>query len=296
MNICFVTAGPIEWASSRMRAFWVAEELRKRGHDVTVCPPGYATEPEQDVYIWQKTADIDFIKANQDKKHYWDVCDPVWWFDPEGAKEITNAVDGVVCSSDALHSDLSSCTKSDGRFITDKSYDFIHTIPDRLKLPHFPIQKTHSEVNNIRFIWFGISANRQSLYSALANLERLKANGHDIALTILDDRPDVPFTGVSFPVYHTRWNLDTENEVIASHDIALLPPYPGPWGKVKSNNKGLTAVACGLPITDGMDYQDMKELSIFPSERNERVDEAMELITLDYSIEKSADDWEAILC
>ena len=135
-----------------------------------------------------------------------------------------------------------------------------------------------------------------AIFGALANLERLAANGHSIALTIYDDQPQNRWTFTdSFPVYYTQWRLDQENEVIASHDIALLPPYPGPWGKVKSNNKELTAWACGLPATDGQDYVEMCDLVALSSKRQIEADRGYEEVKAAYTVDKSADEWKELL-
>jgi hypothetical protein len=191
-----------------------------------------------DAYIWQKYVNVGLV--NQlDGRHYWDVCDPSWWWQPNECREIAEGMTAVVASSAALADDFNNW------YGQNKAV----TIPDGLKLSHFHTQRQHADVSPVRFIWFGLAANRIALYGAMANLTRLVANGHKIELTIMDDRPDIRFevVGNHFPVYHVKWELDREVEILSSHDIALLPPYPGPWGEVKSNNKQLTAWACGLP-------------------------------------------------
>ena len=172
------------------------------------------------------------------------------------------------------------------------------TIPDRLELSHFEGRRAeHTNDGPVRFIWFGMAQNRVSLYSALANLERLACNGYDIELTIMDDRPDTTFNATRyFPIYHTRWHLDQEVSVIAAHDIALLPPYPGPWGKVKSNNKWLTAWGCGAPPLDGLDYEYLKGMAEIPSARQGAAASGWGRIKQEYDIRQSAVEWDELLC
>lgn len=285
MNICFITAGPIEWASSRMRAYWVAEALDERGHDCyTYNANGMPSEPKEfEAFIWQKSVNLDFIKANPQARHYWDVCDPSWWWQPNECREIAGHMTAVVASSQALADDFNEW------YGEDKAV----CIPDRLKLSHFHTQRQHSDVSPVRLIWFGIAANRVALWGARANLERLVANGHKIELTIFDDRPDVPFRmSDMFPIYHVQWELSKEVEILASHDIALLPPYPGPWGKVKSNNKALTAVSCGLPYETGNDYELLESLVSYPAARGW---EAAESVKGMLDVTQSAIEWEALL-
>lgn len=288
MNICFVVPGPIEWASSRLRGYWVADALSKRWYNVAVVAPGEASKIIHDVYIWVKQIDLNFVKANQDKRHYWDLCDPMHWFSPEVEAYIP-WIDGVVCSTQALANDFKKWAEIETMPVV--------CIPDRLDMRHYPKPRVDVKKHGVtRFIWYGIAANRQALYSTLANLERLKANGRSIELTIYDDRPDIQFTGVSFPVYHSCWNLDMETAVISSHDIALLPPYPGAWGKVKSNNKKLTAWACGVPVTDGQDYNELLNIVDNENARKLNVTDNMTCYNDLMIIENSAKEWEAILC
>lgn len=292
MNICFITAGPVEWASSRMRAYWVAEALETRGHSVGTFAIDIATKnwgalsnwamsDGYDVFIWQKTAPVSMIQDLPQARHYWDVCDPSWWWQPNECREIAKHMTGIVASSPALANDFNEWYGEDKAIC----------IPDRLKLSHFHTQRQHSDVSPVRLIWFGVAANRVALWGARANLERLVANGHKIELTIFDDRPDVRFAfSDAFPIYHVLWSLDKEVEVLAAHDVALLPPYPGPWGEVKSNNKDLTAWACGIPEVTGLDYQKLVKYVTKPHFRM-----TVQGVAEHYSVEQSAIEWEALL-
>lgn len=289
MNICFITAGPIEWASSRMRGFWVAEALRERGHDVDVSTlsefQAYSYPNHYEAYIWQKGVNLEKLKQLDSGRHYWDVCDPAWWWQPNECREITKHMTAVVASSKALADDFNEWHGEDTAVC----------IPDRLKLSHFHTQRQHRDVSPVRLIWFGVAVNRIALWAAKANLERLVANGHKIELTIFDNRPDVRFDfSEAFPIYHAKWELSTEVDVLSSHDIALLPPYPGPWGKVKSNNKALTAWACGLPEWDGTDYRVGATLTKC-AHRTYRANEGLAYVEAVYPMEQSAIEWEELL-
>lgn len=274
MTTCFIASGPIEFASARIRAYWPAKYMKD-----TVAISSYDNRVvDADTYIWQKRYDLQFIKANQDKRHFIDFCDPVWWFSPDKVKELIQYMDGFV-----------ACTKPLADDFTEWSGKECHVIPDRLELSHYDKQRAHEESEITRFIWFGLASNRVALAGAWANLCRLKANGHNISLTILDDRPDLPLGyGDELPVYHTQWKLNTEVEIIAQHDIALLPPYPGPWGKMKSDNKELSAMACGLHVTNGLNYLFMRRWT------EEATDKDFDYYIPD--VKHSAAEWEALLC
>lgn len=288
MRVCFLTNGPIQWASARYRAFWIAE-----------CRDDWAAYeleklreiPDADVYVFAKTFSIELVRqlrAN-DRRVYWDLCDPLHWFSPNESREMLELVDGVVCSNQGLADDVRKW--SDDTVPT-------YVIPDRLKLSHYDKQRKHHETNPVRFIWYGSAQNRAVLYPAYVTLQRLKALGYEVELTIMDDRPDISLSyGPTCPVYFARWSLEREVETIANHDIALLPPYPGEWSKVKSNNKMLTAWACGLPALTGDRWHDgLLSLVESPVVRTIQARTGRKQVEEHYTVDKSAADWEAILC
>ena len=265
-----------------MRAYWVAPYLP--GADVMTSAE-FDRNPTGDynAYIFQKffnqVAAADLRASG--KQVYWDICDPVWWWQPADVCGILANVDGVVCSSEALADDLHFWAREQG---VKCSPD---VIPDRLELFAFPIQHDHSKQSQVtRFIWYGMAANRIGIYAAIDNLHRLRANGYDLSLTIFDDRPDIQLDLGHIPVYHSKWSLENENRVIAEHDIALTPPYPGAWGKVKSNNRALTALACGIPAIPGDDYTELVNAIVYPS----RV-----TFPSDFCVEESAKQWQQLL-
>jgi hypothetical protein len=295
MKTLFAVNWGIESASTRFRAAWPAKHM-----------PGAALinarelveHPEQhsaDNYIFIKIGEPGLwrkLKATG-ARVFWDLCDPVWWWEPQSCRELAELADGVVCSSSALAAEFRDwCSEFDSL----GEIPFVVTIPDRLDLDHYPKKRTHLDTRPVRLIWFGAGQNRIALFAALANLERLVSNGHEITLTICDDHPEQEWpVSDRVQMYYTRWNLERENEIIAGHDIALLPPYPGPWGRVKSNNKMLTAWACGLPTTDGQDYEYLEELVTMWELRMVVADAKLEEIN-DMDVRKSAREWENLLC
>lgn len=278
MSTLFVTAGPIEWGSSRMRCYWPAQHMQAA--DVIQSSTLEIDASKYGAVVFQKVFNIETAEELRlnGVKVVWDVCDPAWWWEPGFCEKIIQNVDAVVASSTALADDFSKWSGMKA-----------HVIKDRLDFEHFPVRHSPGRREQFRFIWYGVAVNRIALFSALANLERLAANGYAISLTVFDDRPETPvnFTK-AFPVYHLRWDLSQENIVIASHDAALLPPYPGPWGAVKSDNKKRTAGACGLPVTDGQNYKALEDLVVNP--------ERYAAYPAGDSVKKSADEWEALLC
>ena len=265
-----------------MRAFWIAQHMGAR-----VSPLNDSPELEDaDTIIWQKIVDVGFIREHPELCHYWDVCDPMWWWSPQPSRDTAGLMTGIVASNQALADDF-NLWYGEQKAIC---------IPDRLDLSHFPIQRQHVDASPVRLIWFGMSVNRIALFAALVNVERLVANGYRIELTLCDDSPDKPLQITDmFPFYHVRWELNTENKIIAAHDLALLPPYPGPWGQVKSNNKHLTAWACGVPSVDGQDYAELERAVQSVTWRSE-MSRLMRLeVEKQWAVERSAEEWTRLL-
>lgn len=276
-----------------MRAYWPAQALGARV--ISYDDLREADLPTEGVIIWQKKANANVIKKARHLRHVWDVCDPAWWWNPGQSRAVADAVDAVVCSSAALASDFDGWYKSADAPDINSALPVV-TIPDRLDLLQFPSCRSHESRRPARLIWFGVAVNRIALLSALANLERLVANGNQIELTIFDDRPDQPWLMTDdFPIYHVQWSVTHENQVLSNHDIALLPPYPGPWGRVKSNNKSLTAWACGLPVATGDNYSTLRELVRSYHARRAEAGTGFQLLIDQYTIDKSVADWLGLL-
>jgi hypothetical protein len=287
-EIIFITQGGINWASSRIRAYWPAQYM---GADVKTLSEAKDTDlSKYRAVIWQKTGDP--VAMRQLKAagvvQFLDICDPLHWFSPKETAEICEAVNGVVCSTQALLNDFANWIGSS---------DGLHHIPDRINLDHYPIKRQHVDTQPARLIWYGLHANRSGLAGALPVIERAAANGYKVELTIFDDRPDqVLKISERVPVYHALWELSRENATIAAHDVALVPPYPGPWGVLKSNNKTLTALACGLPATTGYDYY---QLTSLVGSGAFRAEIAGRMVAMEdqhsFDVERSAAQWLEVL-
>lgn len=289
MKTLFIASGPLSWASSRFRIWWPAEHMPDA--DVTtmddVRTRGVSDVSGYETIVIQKHGMVDLQREwrRQGKTVIWDACDPMWWFSPDAVRAIVAEVDAVTVSTPGLVDDFQSWNGYGPR---------AYLLPDRLNLDHYEYQRAHQAVSPVRFIWYGVSVNRVSLAGAWANLSRLAANGVPIELTLFDNGGSSLSFGNELPVYWQEWSLGHENKVIAAHDIALLPPYPGPWGQVKSNNKVLTAAACGLPVTDGYDYDAMHLLATSPEWRATcAVDGYRDLEN--WNVTRSAVEWERII-
>ena len=284
-SVCFVTMGPVEWGSSRMRAYWPARYIPD-AIVVTMAEVGQGNLPDAAAYVFQKVvapALAAKLRA-MGRIVFWDVCDPSWWFDTQAAIEAVNNVDGIVASSEPLAADL-----QEWKAMHNTEPVGVTVIPDRVELSHFAPPLRYVPGEPVKLIWYGIAANRIALFAAVVNLMRWRGDGHDISLTIFDDAPDRRFPDLDaiMPVTYKRWTLDTEAETLAAHHIALLPPYPGPWGRVKSNNRTVTGWAAGLQVITGESYHALtgaiREMEAGHDQRG--------LVAAYYNVEQSAQEW-----
>jgi hypothetical protein len=267
MKVLFVTPGPIEWATSRFRAHWLQPYFEDSkimlyeglmAMDMDVRTPVITEHIQPTHVVWLKQCDprtVKILKKDFGIVSIWDVTDPMWWFSPEPSWEINKAVDGVITSSRGLAEDYGIWC---GRSATP--------IDDHMNLEHYGNPRPPHEGVATKLIWYGHSNNRMTLFGVMTSLSRLIANGYKFSLTIMDDRGDEVkfFHGVT----RLKFDLKREAEILKEHDIAILPPYPGDWGKVKSNNKQLTAYACGLAVTTGLSYTRLRDLVKLPDKRN----------------------------
>jgi hypothetical protein len=272
-----------------LAAYWPARyipgSLAYRWEDGTPIPPGYQ------MYVWQKNVSIpemETIRAAGGKNIFYH-CDPLWWWHPDECRQADAIVDAVVCSTEASALDYMDFS---GRT------EHPTVIPDRLELSYYKSRGPHETPRGqpVRFVWFGMSQNRLTLFAALANLERLVANGVSIVLTLIDDAPqEVVYWSEMFPFIHARWTLDNENALICANDIALVPLYPGPWGKIKTNNRTLVAWACGLPAITGENYRELYEVATRATLRNEMVAAGQQELVQRYDVRQSAGEWMQLL-
>ena len=266
MKVLFVVPGPIQWATSRFRAYWIQphipdseivlfSELSELAGDKL----HEALEPFDHV-IWLKQCPIHELKKREGQKHWWDVTDPMWWFSPKWSEEIALFVDGTIVSSQGLGENFNIWKPSRAKLAK--------RIDDHMNLDHYNVVREHTNEGIARLIWFGLNANRFTLLGATPFLSRAWANGWKFSLTIMDNEPTNDWSRMfEFPVIHTPFDLETEAEILGAHDIAVLPKYPGPWGKCKSINKNITAYAAGLPVVTGDDYPRILELIDMPDQR-----------------------------
>jgi hypothetical protein len=115
-------------------------------------------------------------------------------------------------------------------------------------------------------------------------------------LTICDENENDKWQAAELQINHVRWSLDNENEIISSHDLAILPDMSGRNGAVKSNNKRLTAWANGLPVYDGKEPFDWLVRLCTDAELRQSVAAAnYQQLERHWQVEQSAKEWMELI-
>lgn len=240
--------GEIWWGSSRLRCWWVAEkwddaEIWRDGEPLSL--EGLEFFITQHKTVHEGMPEV--YKACRDRgvKVIWDLVDPLhWWMGASSAMK--DHVDFVVTSTDAL-----------AAVVRQELELPAVCIPDRHKVEAFTAKK-HEQTDCPTLMWHGVALNRCSLWHCTAELHRAYAMGLKFRVLIVDNAPKVGCQELSllegFPVEYEEWSLDKfYSETLTKADIGLVPPFPGSWGRLKSNNKETCFHIAGIPTTEGDD-------------------------------------------
>lgn len=293
MRTLFVAQGPLEWASSRYRAWWVAE-FADWADCVQMADLKGLDWSEYGAVVWPKPCGLAErqILANlkaSDITIAWDVCDPMWWLRPDDAGEMLNLVDMVVCSNDGLRENLT----------LEYKYDRAHTITDRMNPAFHPDAKEHRAATSPVLLWYGQHWNRLPCFaSAALGLQRLVSGGARFRVRILDDGPPGGVEVGGVDVEYHRWRLDTFHEELLAADVVLNAPYPGPWGAMKSTNKRDTAWWAGVPtinLQSVADVERARELFADPVKRQVEGAAARAEVERTCDVRQSVEEWRELL-
>lgn len=248
--------GDITTPSSRVRAFHVAEELRKLGADVRVC--GGARLPRlanlarkfADLALWLPWCDVLFFNKSAHRTTYpvlklakllgkkviFDVDDSEFlgrhgaWFD-----RFFRECDLVVAGS---HFVLDHARKLNRSAIL---------IPTSVRPDDYPQKRGYQHPGPVVIGWTGTAGNLRYLDVVRRPLERL-AKRHAIVLRLITDwrnASHAPLAGVK--VDRIPWRLETANAELARFDIGLMPLEDTPWARGKCSFKAIEYMACGVP-------------------------------------------------
>lgn len=235
-----------------------------------------------DVLIFQKVYSTEDFKlpALYEGITILDICDPDW-LNHSLITETANAVDGIVCATEAIKDFIAQ--------LTDKP---IVVIPDRHDLENLPPQKQHKGKAK-KLVWFGYKQNAELLRLAIWSLEKT-----DYELTVISEQnPDVHRYAKEPHVYKekvkfVKFSEDTLMAELQKHDICLLPEGLRPKDRFKSNNKTIIAHLAGLPVAKNM--SDLEKLES-PSARQKVADKNRAYAEKAYNVEKSVDEYKQFI-
>ena len=287
--VAILSQGKRSWASSRLRGAWLADSapdlFRWYSAEEEMALLGYK------VLVFQKRhskEDVALAKMAKERgiKIVNDLTDPLWWFDPQAVGAMMQIANVVTVSSEGLKDAVEQGGLAKR----------VVVIPDRMLPAFHPTVAQHGKRDVATLVWFGLAANRVSLVGALNILTYVANMGHKFRLRVIDDNPLARIEGQGpFEVEHIPWTLETFHAQLTACDIAVLPPYPGPWGTLKSNNKAVTAWWAGLPVSDGYDPRELVELIEDADCRKDIGAKNRKVAEQEYDIAQSVKQWRELI-
>jgi glycosyltransferase involved in cell wall biosynthesis len=265
LRILFITHGDLSKASSRVRAFWIGEELQKQGVCCDYLWPQnrwatLACLPKlkhYDVIIFQKTYGryhhcLQAVAKRLGKRTFIDIDDaPSLNNEPHTMRRVAammSAADGVFVG---CHNLLDYATPYNSN---------TQLIPSSIKLENYPLKDpTPTPVGTpICLGWIGNGAYyAEDLISILAAPMTALAARYPIKLKIVgacgNPRLDQVFAAIEGLEYQGIDRIDWSDPqaVVAqihSFDIGLYPLVENPVNHFKCGFKALEYMACGLPV------------------------------------------------
>jgi len=213
LRINFDTLGDRSAASSRLRAWMIADELRSRGHAVTI-----NGDLGADVQVFQKVRpQARLAEARRSGALVVADFDDNYLLSEVGTREdvvrFLNEVDLVTVGSPYLLE------------VADAFHDRVALLENPLDVPPNASLRPRRGWQG-RVCWFGNPANL-------------------IALDDLDLGREVTTITAGGDIV---WSAETIDEELRRFDAVLLPVVPGEWGLAKNANRLLKCVALGVPV------------------------------------------------
>lgn len=205
-----------------------------------------------------------------------DLCDPDWLGGDLKLKEISEYVDAFTCSSQGLTD-----------FVKDKVDRPCITVPDRVNLDLFPVQKSHFERAKT-VVWFGYLKNGSKMLDSLLPL----LAHHNLSLLIVSDTPYRTSMSFGVNIHNINWIPQSAYYDIQQGDMVINPVSKFGRFKYKSNNKTVISWALGLPVAENED--DLVRF-IDPEERNKEVKEKFEIVKKEYDVNLSIAQYKNLI-
>lgn len=202
-------------ASDRIRAEWVIKASDKFEY--------YREGNDYEAVIFHKA--VDEIERYKGGIKLLDICDDVWKKDSTFFKKI-KSVDAIIVSTPGLKEELKKHTDKEIFIIGDGHY-----------LEHYKTRAENKHTKQAKeVVWFGYAQNSHCLAPFFKTIKQRK-----LKLKAVSQCQLPPLNNADIFV---KWDIDTYIEEISKADFAILPVN----GKLKSNNKDITAILAGIPV------------------------------------------------
>ena len=218
-----------------------------------------AMNPEQaaeaDVIIFQKAYGyIINLKALQlkvrGKKIVFDVCDSEWLipaYEKDVMEMMRDIADHITVPTEKMKELVQALVDTP-----------ITVIEDTMDMGyHRDWKKDHAEKEVPTLVWFGNRGTFKAFKRYIPDLETIYKS-QKFKVRLISDSIDEGFD-MSIPWELVKWDLNTVNQKIIECDVAINPKLDDKMDYAKSNNKTLTAWACGLPCVEVWSWTDPKK-------------------------------------
>lgn len=259
--------------SSRIRARWVAKYWDEASE--------YQLGEYADVMIFQKAWWEKMVYEFPGIKIF-DICDPDWFESIRPHFSVMSACDAVTTSTQPLADYIK-------KILPDMR---VKCIPDRVDLEEHAvsegIKNSWAADKAKTIVWFGYSHNFHVVEKTLDLLMK-----HGLRLTVISDQNLRLMAGYeALKIHNVKYNYETVHDIIARHDLALLPENPTFKGEFKSNNKDLTAMALGVPVVKLP--EDLERL-MSSEERKKASEQGLKEVKEKYDVRLSVQEYKDLI-
>lgn len=249
---------------------------------------------DYDVYVFQKWMDREPVRIAKQlrvlgKQVWLDLADPLWWIEPEDFFRFLPHLNGIVVTTEAMQTAARDAIARAGQ-----PAPHVAVIPDRMPSEAFQAVRRHEQRAEPVCLWYGWFANRIALQAMQLSFYYALKSGRRCRVRIIDNGPGEGIS-MGFPVEYRPWRLETFQAELLDADVVLVPPYPGRWGVLKSNNRSVTAWCAGIPTDDGWQPERLAELLGDAGLRTRVGAELRREAERDYRVEQSIADWERLI-
>jgi len=136
------------------------------------------------------------------------------------------------------------CNEYLSKCVADYGAKNIIQIPTVVDMKHYKHKQYENQSHEFRIGWIGSPSTSKYLYLIQDVLEKISKK-HLIKLVIIGGSKLENF---SVPIEHHEWSEITENEILMSCDVGIMPLHSTNWEKGKCGFKLLQYMASGLPV------------------------------------------------